>query len=63
MVRDSQENSEEVNKALGDLKKAASTDENLIPYIVEAVKAYASAGEICNTLREVFGEYKEQVVI
>ncbi len=54
---------QKVDKALSDLKKAASTDENLIPYIVEAVKAYASVGEICNTLREVFGEYKEQVVI
>ena len=59
----SERNSQKVDKALSDLKKAASTDENLIPYIVEAVKAYASVGEICNTLREVFGEYKEQVVI
>jgi len=56
-------NSKEVDKTLNDLKKAAGTDQNLIPYIITAVKAYASVGEICNTLREVFGEYKEQVVI
>jgi methylmalonyl-CoA mutase N-terminal domain/subunit len=38
-------------------------DENLMPYILEAVKTYASVGEICNTLRAIFGEYKEHVVI
>ncbi len=59
----SERNSEEVKKALSDLKITAGTDQNLIPLIINAVKAYASAGEICNTLREVFGEYKEQVVI
>ena len=59
----SERNSEEVKKALSDLKIAAGTDQNLIPLIINAVKAYASVGEICNTLREVFGEYKEQVVI
>ncbi|OGU70662.1 MAG: methylmalonyl-CoA mutase [Ignavibacteria bacterium RBG_16_34_14] len=52
-----------VDKALNDLKKAASTDENLIPYIIDAVKSYASVGEICNTMRTVFGEYKEKVII
>jgi len=52
-----------VNNALNNLKNAASTDKNLIPYIIDAVKAYASVGEICNTMRTVFGEYKETVVI
>ncbi len=33
-----------------------------MPYIFEAVKAYASLGEICGVLREVFGEYKQQIV-
>jgi methylmalonyl-CoA mutase N-terminal domain/subunit len=55
--------SKEVDSTLSSLKKAAGTDQNLIPLIIDAVKAYASVGEICNTLREVFGEYKEQVVI
>jgi methylmalonyl-CoA mutase N-terminal domain/subunit len=54
---------QKVDKSLNDLEKAASTDENLIPYIVDAVKAYTSIGEICNTMRKVFGEYKETVVI
>ena len=34
-----------------------------MPPILAAVKSYASIGEICNTLRNVFGEYKEHVVI
>lgn len=54
---------QQVDNALNALKKAAGTDENLIPYIISAVKAYASVGEICNAMREIFGEYKETVVI
>jgi methylmalonyl-CoA mutase N-terminal domain/subunit len=46
-----------------ELKNAAEGNDNLIPFIIEAVKTYASIGEICNTLRSVFGEYKEHVVI
>lgn len=56
-------NNEEVNKKLEALKKAAEGNDNLIPFILDAVKTYSSIGEICNTLRSVFGEYKEQVVI
>ena len=52
-----------VDKTLNSLEKAAVTDENLIPYILDAVKAYSSVGEICNTMRKVFGEYKETMVI
>ena len=59
----SQRNKAEVEKKLLALNKAASGTENLIPLIIDAVKAYASIGEICNTLRSVFGEYKEHVVI
>ncbi|MHA2175939.1 MAG: acyl-CoA mutase large subunit family protein [Candidatus Hodarchaeales archaeon] len=50
--------SEEVNSALEKIKKVATTDENLFPYILEAVKTYATVGEICDVLREVFGEWK-----
>ncbi len=50
-----------VNEKLSRLKKAAQGDENLLPFIIDAVRVYASLGEICNTLREVFGEYKESV--
>jgi methylmalonyl-CoA mutase N-terminal domain/subunit len=48
--------SEAVEAALADLKAAAEGDENVMPYIVDAVKAYATTGEICNALRDVFGE-------
>ncbi len=59
----SERNNEEVNAKLAELKKAAEGDANLMPYIIDAVKVYASIGEICNTMRDVFGEYKESVVI
>ncbi|MRG86509.1 acyl-CoA mutase large subunit family protein [Salinibacillus xinjiangensis] len=49
---------EKVQNALDKLKQAAKTeDENLIPYILAAVKVYASIGEICNVMRNEFGEY------
>jgi methylmalonyl-CoA mutase N-terminal domain/subunit len=44
-----------------DLKKAASDEENLMPYILSCVKAYATLGEIMDSLREVYGEYQEPV--
>ncbi len=56
-------NNEDVDKKLSALKKAAEGTDNLMPYILEAVRAYASIGEICNSMRSVFGEYKEHVVI
>ncbi|MFD1635952.1 methylmalonyl-CoA mutase family protein [Evansella tamaricis] len=48
----------EVKEALSALKKAAEGTENLMPFIIEAVRRYASIGEICHTLRDVFGEYE-----
>ncbi len=56
-------NNEDVAKKLSALKNAAEGTDNLMPYIIEAVRAYASIGEICNSMRSVFGEYKEHVVI
>jgi methylmalonyl-CoA mutase N-terminal domain/subunit len=50
-----------VDDALADLKAAAEGDENVMPYIVDAVKAYATTGEICNAMRDVFGEYRAGV--
>jgi len=47
---------------LDDLRKAASTDQNLMHIFIEAVRAYATLGEICDTLREVWGEYKQNIV-
>lgn len=49
---------EKVKARLDRLKQAAQTSENLMPHILEAVKAYATVGEICDTLRDVFGEYQ-----
>ncbi|MFC3039002.1 methylmalonyl-CoA mutase [Virgibacillus xinjiangensis] len=51
-------NTEEVEKALHAIRSAAVDEkENLIPHILEAVRVYATVGEICNVLREEFGEY------
>lgn len=47
-----------VREALDALAKAARGSDNLLPFILDAVKAYATTGEVCNTLREVWGEYK-----
>jgi len=48
----------DVAKRLGELKRAAQGTDNLMPYILEAVRSYATLGEICSVLREVFGEYR-----
>jgi methylmalonyl-CoA mutase N-terminal domain/subunit len=48
-----------VNAALQKLLQAAATSENLLPRILESVEAYATVGEISNTLRRVWGEYRE----
>ena len=45
-----------VSEALGRLKQAAQGTENLMPYFLEAVRAYATLGEVCGVLRQVFGE-------
>jgi methylmalonyl-CoA mutase N-terminal domain/subunit len=54
---------QKVEKVLKVLKEKAMDTENLIPSIQEAVKEYATVGEICDTLREVFGEHQESVVL
>ena len=52
-------NDERLKKILSDLKNGAEGTDNLMPLILEAVKAYATLGEICDVLREVFGEYQQ----
>lgn len=52
-----------VQEKLQALKKAAEGEDNTMPFILDAVKAYATLGEICDVLREVFGEYQQSVVI
>ncbi|MBI4400073.1 MAG: methylmalonyl-CoA mutase family protein [Nitrospirae bacterium] len=48
---------------LEELQEAASCSENLMPYLIDAVKANATLGEICAALKEVFGTYREPVVL
>lgn len=56
--------SDAVEKALTELRNACSTeDENLMPFILNAVKTYATLGEICGVMREVFGEYQAPVTL
>jgi len=50
------------DRTLGRLRKAAEGDENLMPYILDCVHSYATLGETCGVLREVFGEYKEPAI-
>ena len=51
-----------VQTTLSDLKEAAQGTDNLIPKIMDAVRAYATEGEMIAVLKEVFGEYREQAV-
>jgi methylmalonyl-CoA mutase N-terminal domain/subunit len=51
--------SDEVARRLAALRKAAQGTDNLMPYIFDAVKSYATLGEICDAMREVFGTYEE----
>jgi methylmalonyl-CoA mutase N-terminal domain/subunit len=53
---------EAVTRSLADLRKAAQSQENLMPSIFAAVKAYATLGEICEALRQVFGSYEEVAI-
>jgi len=48
-----------VEEALIGLRKAAQTDENVMPHIIKAVKSYATLGEITRIFKEVFGEFEE----
>jgi len=53
---------DEVERRLLTLRKAAAREENLMPHILDAVKAYATLGEICDAMRAVFGVYEEVAV-
>ncbi|GAG87973.1 unnamed protein product [marine sediment metagenome] len=60
-VRDHR-NNKLVQEKLENLKQAAKGTENLMPYITDAIREYASIGEIMATLKEVFGEYREDSI-
>ena len=59
----SKRDNEEVKKGLAQLKRAAEGSGNLMPPIFNAVKAYATLGEICDVMREVFGEYQQVTTV
>ena len=61
-IKDSR-SGKDVRKALDDLSRAAETEENMMPYFITAVRAYASIGEITGALKKVFGEFREPVNI
>lgn len=56
-------NNEAVKEKLEALKKACEGTENVMPFILSAVKEYATLGEICGVMREVFGEYEQAVLL
>ncbi len=58
-----QRNDSEVQRQLEKLRQAAGGSENLMPYVINAVKDYASLGEIMDVFREVFGVFQEPVFI
>jgi len=58
----SSRNNTRVEDALNNLRRAAEGGENLMPAVLDAVKAYATLGEICDVLRDVFGEYRAPTV-
>ena len=52
-----------IKNYLDKIEQKANTDENLMPYIIEAVSAKVTIGEICNSLRKVWGEYRPKDII
>ena len=52
-----------VEETLAALEAACAGEDNLMPFILEAVRAYATEGEICGVMRKVFGEYKANITL
>jgi len=57
-----QRNQASVERALNNLEKAAEQDENVMPFVIEAVKDSCTLGEIIDTLKTVYGEYQEKSI-
>jgi len=62
-LRDKRDNAKTTATLTELQRRAATTTENLLPAILNAVEAYATVGEISDTLRHMFGEYQESVII
>ncbi|MFM7796882.1 MAG: methylmalonyl-CoA mutase family protein, partial [Candidatus Nitrosotenuis sp.] len=58
----SERDNKKVEYALSKMQSAAEKEDNLMPFILDAAKAYATTGEISNTFRQVFGEYRPKEV-
>ncbi len=58
----SERDNKKVQYTLSKMQAAAEKDDNLMPFILDAVKSYATTGEISNTFRQVFGEYRPKEV-
>ncbi len=54
---------EKVSQVLDRVHQVAQSEENIMPVLIEAVKAYATVGEITDALRDVFGEYREPSIL
>jgi methylmalonyl-CoA mutase N-terminal domain/subunit len=54
---------ERVGQVLDKIRDIARSDKNVMPVLIEAVKAYATIGEISDVLRDVFGEYREPSLV
>ena len=52
----------EVDRRLSALRNAAKGTDNLMPFIFDAVKSYATLGEICDAMRDIFGTYEEVAI-
>jgi methylmalonyl-CoA mutase N-terminal domain/subunit len=53
----------EAARCLKAVEKACRDEENVMPYLVDAVNACCTLGEICDVMRDVFGAYQEQAVV
>ncbi len=61
-VKENRDN-ESVRLAIERLKEAAKKNKNLVPYFIDAVKCYATEGELMDALKEVYGIYRENIVV
>jgi methylmalonyl-CoA mutase N-terminal domain/subunit len=54
---------QKVNDMLTEVRRVADSDENIMPVLIEAARAYATVGEISDVMRDVFGEYREPSIL
>jgi len=59
----SERDNDKVKQVLDEVRRVAKSNENTMPVFIDAVKAYATVGEITDALRDVFGEYREPIIL